>query len=155
MIDAPAIDRAALATGTWFVRGSSLPLWRGREGVAITYAPLPGGEVGDVVSWRGRRSTRYVVGIDAPDPADPDGFRWRGVEPLTLLARSRWSFVAADAEAGWALTRFARTPFTPAGVDVYVRDARPAAGVLAAALEACAADPRTAPLRPRMFEVAP
>jgi hypothetical protein len=36
------------------------------------------------------------------------------------------------------------------GVDVYVRDARPAA-----ALAACAADPRTAPLRPRMFEVTP
>ncbi|MWV51227.1 hypothetical protein GRS96_18310 [Rathayibacter sp. VKM Ac-2803] len=148
------IDRAALATGTWFVRGSSLPLWRARAGVAITYAPLPTGEVGDVVSWRGRRGPRYVVGIDSPDPADPLGFRWRGVEPLTLLARSRWSFVAADLDAGWALTRFARTPFTPAGVDVYVRDQRPAPGVLAAALAACAADPLTAALRPRMLEVA-
>lgn len=143
-----------LATGTWFVRGSSLPLWRSRSGVAITYSPLPSGEIADVVSWRGRWSTRYVVGIDAPDPAAPGGFVWRGVEPLTLLARSRWSFVAADPEAGWALTRFARTPFTPAGVDVYVRSARPAPGVLAAALAACAADPLTAPLRPRLFEVA-
>ncbi|KQQ05499.1 MULTISPECIES: hypothetical protein [unclassified Rathayibacter] len=148
------IDREALATGTWFVRGSSLPLWRSRAGVAITYAPLPSGEIGDVVSWRGRRGTRYVVGIDVPDPADPLGFRWRGVEPLTLLARSRWSFVAADIEAGWALTRFARTPFTPAGADVYVRSPHPAPGVLAAALAACAAHPLTAPLRPRMFEVA-
>lgn len=149
------IDRRALATGTWFVRGSSLPLWRSRAGVAITYAPLPSGEVGDVVSWRGRRGARCVLGIDAPDPDDPAGYRWRGVEPLTLLARSRWSFVAADPEAGWALTRFDRTPFTPAGVDVYVREARPAPGVLAAALAACAADPRTAPLRRAVFEVAP
>ena len=143
-----------LATGTWFVRGSSLALWRSRSGVAITYAPLPSGDVADVVSWCGRRSTRYVIGVDSADPADPDGFVWRGVEPLTLLARSRWSFVAADPEAGWALTRFARTPFTPAGVDVYLRTAHPAPGVLAAALAACAADPRTAAFRPRLFEVA-
>ncbi|PPH17732.1 MULTISPECIES: hypothetical protein [unclassified Rathayibacter] len=149
------IDARALASGTWFVRGSSLPLWRSRSGVAITYAPLPTGGIGDVVSWRGRTRSHYVVGIDTPDPHDPSGFRWRGVEPLTLLARSRWSFVAADEEAGWALTRFARTPFTPAGVDVYVRDPHPARGVLAAALAACAADPRTSALRPRLFEVAP
>ena len=56
------IDARALASGTWFVRGSSLPLWRSRSGVAITYAQLPTGEIGDVVfnlqpALEGRRQT--------------------------------------------------------------------------------------------------
>lgn len=137
-----------LASGTWHILRTSLPFWRKRAAPAVSYAPLPTGEVGDIVTWRGRRPGR-VVGIDRPG-ADGE-WEWRGVEPLTLFLRSRWRFTAADEETGWAITHFERTLFTPAGVDLYARSPNLGGDGLAAALAACAGDPRTAEHHVNLF----
>lgn len=122
-----------LASGTWHIVMSDLPLWRARSGT-VSYAPLPGGELADVVSWRKGERMGRVVGIDRPISEDGWQWEWRGVEPLTLLTRSRWRFLAGNLRQGWAVTAFEKTLFTPAGFDIYARIAQPNHAMLSAAL---------------------
>ena len=90
---------------------------------SVTYADLPDGRVLDAVHYRKGGRDRLVLGADT---VVGDGFRWRGLTPLTRLTSSRWRVVAVDEEAAepadrWAVTAFEKTLFTPAGVDVYCR----------------------------------
>lgn len=39
-----------------------------------------------------------------------------------MIASSNWQVLGYDAQAGWAITYFSKTLFTPAGMDLYVRD---------------------------------
>jgi hypothetical protein len=39
-----------------------------------------------------------------------------------MIASSKWQVLGYDARAGWAVTYFSKTLFTPAGMDLYVRD---------------------------------
>lgn len=41
---------------------------------------------------------------------------------LLQIATSRWQIIAFDEASDWGITYFASTLFTPAGIDVYVRD---------------------------------
>lgn len=66
-------------------------------------------------TWRGRPG--LIIGVDTPLP--DGGWAWRGVSLLTRFTVSRWQALAAG--DGWAVTVFERTPFTPAGLDVYAR----------------------------------
>lgn len=108
---------AEVLKGTWFIAQTSLPMWRKRQQPSVTYAPLPDGRVLDTVQfWQGGRS-HLIMGVDS---AQVDGsYHWRGLSLLTRLVVSRWRVLAAG--DGWAITHFSRTPFTPAGVDVYSR----------------------------------
>ncbi|MBZ9711730.1 hypothetical protein [Deinococcus multiflagellatus] len=113
---APVSDRAVLS-GTWFVVRTSLPLWRTRDNPSVTYAPLPDGRVVDTVRFTRRGRLGLIVGLDRPLPGG--GWEWRGLSLLTRWTPSRWQVL--HAEEDWAVTVFARTPFTPAGLDVYAR----------------------------------
>lgn len=139
-----------LAVGTWHIVETSLPLWRTRHDPTVTYAALPDDALIDVVSFRSRGGApRRIIGIDQRSPNG--GWRWRGVGPITRFARSDWRFVAGDAADGWAVTAFARTPFTSAGIDLYFRERHPSEELLAAARRATSADPRSHPLATRLF----
>jgi len=39
-----------------------------------------------------------------------------------MIVSSRWQVLGYDERAGWAVTYFSETLFTPAGLDLYVRD---------------------------------
>ncbi|KAG8697800.1 hypothetical protein FRC09_007637 [Ceratobasidium sp. 395] len=131
--------------GKWHVIQSTLPLWKNRSDVTITYTPLVSAapsttpstdpiRFDDIVEYRSRSSPgssrSKVVGIDTLQPAPkgaPEGYRpagsyqWRGKGWLKI-ASSQWQVLGYDERAGWAVTYFSKTLFTPAGLDLYVRD---------------------------------
>ncbi|WP_154793323.1 hypothetical protein [Occultella kanbiaonis] len=127
-------------TGTWFVVRTSLPFWRHRRDPRISYLSLPDGRVLDAVRYTRRGRERWVLGIDLPVPGG--GYRWRGLGSLTRLTSSMWRVV--HAEEDWAVTYFARTLFTPAGVDVYARGPTLGSRAERSALAQIAADPSAA-----------
>ena len=40
-----------------------------------------------------------------------------------MIASSKWQVLGYDLDEGWAVTYFAKTFFTPAGIDIYSRAA--------------------------------
>ncbi len=114
--------------GTWHVVASSLGMWQRRSEPSITYAPLPDGRISDTVLSRGRRGWSTIVGID--ERHSDGSYVWRGLQPLTLLVRSRWRVLLH--EEPFAAIHFERTPFTEAGIDVLARDAAAEADAVAA-----------------------
>ncbi|KAF2469318.1 uncharacterized protein BDR25DRAFT_304455 [Lindgomyces ingoldianus] len=130
--------------GSWNVTHSSLPMWKKSRNVVIKYARIPGtlpALLDDEVSYQSLSSTKRktVCGVDkpfnptgAPSPtlengngegedAASLGYNWRGKGWL-MIASSKWEFLGYGEEEGgnkWAVTYFAKTMFTPAGVDFY------------------------------------
>jgi hypothetical protein len=117
-------------TGTWHVTHTSLPLWKNKRNVKITYKPLPPSpngitKVDDLVEYQKSNSSKIksVHGIDTPTPGDPGAWDWRGRGWL-VIASSHWEclgFGRVDDGNEWVVTYFAKTLFTPAGIDVYSR----------------------------------
>ena len=132
-------------TGTWHVTHSTLPMWKSKRNVAITYNPEAGTnkstKLEDVVSYQTLSSDKIktVVGIDTISPdGDTGAWDWRGKGWL-MIASSHWEILGwgnvdlsqdsgearetETAEGGeairWALTYFSKTTFTPAGIDIY------------------------------------
>ena len=133
--------------GTWHVTHSTLPMWKNKRNVRIAYTRLPGNKLDDLVTYQNLKSKELhsVHGIDTPKK---DGaYLWRG-KGLLKIATSRWEVLGwggggahaapihpagtetvqvsaptveeEDAEQ-WVVTYFAKTPFTPAGIDIYSR----------------------------------
>ncbi|MGH3493469.1 MAG: hypothetical protein ACRDRL_19685 [Sciscionella sp.] len=119
-----AVDLDALC-GTWHVVRSTLPLWRARSDVTISYSSLPDGQTArldDVVAY-GSTRRKTIIGVDSQDAKHPRLFHWRGTGLLSRLASSDWVLVGNDENyRQWALSYFSRTLFTPAGMDVYARN---------------------------------
>ncbi|KAJ5820483.1 hypothetical protein N7474_006074 [Penicillium riverlandense] len=117
--------------GTWHVTHSSLPLWKGKRNVNITYETLPADSSGvtkidDLVSYQatGSDKIKSVHGVDTPSPGNPGAWDWRGKGWL-VIASSHWEclgFGHADENNKWMVTYFAKTLFTPAGIDIYSRN---------------------------------
>lgn len=143
--------------GTWYVTHSTLPMWKSKRDVRITYTPLPPSpsyqpltadengnmdRLDDVVSYRSVNSPppsspSTVHGVD--EATGEGAWEWHGSGWLALfgpLARSRWEILgwgsvpaaaSSDvamppaAEDVWVVTYFAKTLFTPAGIDIYSR----------------------------------
>lgn len=121
-------------TGTWHVTHSSLPLWKNKRNVNITYTPLPPSttsasgltRMDDLVRYQTLNSDRIksVHGIDTPAPGNAGAWDWRGKGWLGI-ASSHWEclgFGRVEDGNEWVVTYFAKTLFTPAGIDVYSRE---------------------------------
>jgi hypothetical protein len=118
-------------TGSWHVTHSSLPLWRGKRNVVITYTATAASGSGrarldDVVAYQtaGSAERKTVAGVDTASPDAPGAWHWRGKGWLRI-ASSRWQLLGHGElpDGGrWAVTYFAKTLFTPAGVDLYARE---------------------------------
>ncbi|CAG8124787.1 unnamed protein product [Penicillium nalgiovense] len=116
--------------GTWHVTHSSLPLWKGKRNVNITYSLLPTDSAGvqkidDLVQYQtvGSEKIKSVHGIDTPTPGNTGAWDWRGKGWL-MIASSHWEclgFGHTDNGNQWIVTYFDKTLFTPAGVDIYSR----------------------------------
>ena len=135
--DPPSVDWLA---GTWHITHSSLPMWKSKRNVRVTYTPQTATssstQVDDLVSYQGLSSdkTSTVRGIDTIQSAgDTGAWDWRGKGWL-MIASSRWEVLgwgnvndagaAVDGgveDAQWVVTYFSKTIFTPAGIDIYSR----------------------------------
>ena len=69
---------------------------------------------------------KTVKGVDTPSGTDTGAWDWRGKGWL-MIASSHWEVLAWGPQEGevrdeaWAVTYFAKTPFTPEGIDIYSR----------------------------------
>lgn len=111
--------------GLWYVTHSTLPMWKSNKNITITYTPLgsPPGAIDDFVQYKPLDSDKEktVHGIDTPDPDVQAKYSWRG-KGLLKVTSSEWEVLGfGNDEGGWAVTYFAKTLFTPAGIDVYAR----------------------------------
>ncbi|OQD73551.1 hypothetical protein PENDEC_c014G03899 [Penicillium decumbens] len=114
--------------GTWHVTHSSLPLWKNKRNVNITYELLPANSSGvnnldDLVKYQaiGSEKVQSVHGVDTPTHGTPGAWDWRG-KGLLKIASSHWEclgFGHVDDDNKWMVTYFAKTLFTPAGIDIY------------------------------------
>lgn len=124
----PANDRLM---GTWHVTHSSLPLWKDKRNVNITYSEIPSSgssaaKIDDLVQYQaiGSDKIKSVHGVDTPTPGDKGAWDWRGKGWL-MIASSHWECLGygqIDDGNEWLVTYFAKTLFTPAGVDIYSRN---------------------------------
>ena len=107
--------------------------------VQITYTRIPGTtppHIDDLVTYQPLSSEhkKTVRGVDKPfcvpggtvsDTEASLGYHWRGKGWL-MIASSKWEILGYGNEEGstteWAITYFAKTLFTPAGIDIYSRD---------------------------------
>lgn len=129
--------------GTWHVTHSSLPLWKSKRNVTVTYGSLePGSGTGlarldDTVAYQTLTSDKIktISGIDTAAAAAGGGsgsgdfagiipgvWNWRGSGWLKV-ASSHWEILGWGVYEGkeWAVTFFAATVFSPAGIDLYSR----------------------------------
>lgn len=124
---------------TWHVTHSTLPMWKSKRNVRIQYTPLDPSSpsiskentdrLDDFVSYQGLKSDKVstVHGVDkCASSGDGRGeWDWRGKGWL-MIASSHWEVMGWGEESGtgnkWLVTEFAKTLFTPAGIDVYSRD---------------------------------
>lgn len=116
-------------------------MWKKNKNVVITYAPVPSTsppQLDDLVTYQSLSSakTKTVSGLDRPfsvpnTAASGEGqdaaslaYNWRGKGWL-MIASSKWEILGYGDEDGtgnaYVVTFFAKTLFTPAGLDVYSR----------------------------------
>lgn len=124
-------------TEAWHVTHSSLPMWKSKRNVQIKYTPLPPSKpelsqentdrIDDIVSYQSLDTPKLqtVEGIDKASSTTGGEWDWRGKGWLKI-ASSHWEILAWGEEEvthnKWVVTCFAKTLFTPAGVDLYSRD---------------------------------
>ncbi|EMC94069.1 hypothetical protein BAUCODRAFT_36543 [Baudoinia panamericana UAMH 10762] len=130
----------AWLTETWHVTHSTLPMWKDKRNIRIKYTPLPASvssisveytdRMDDEVSYQSLKDEKIqtVHGVDklASSGDARDAWDWHGRGWLMLagkLAHSHWEILGWGDETGtgnkWVVTMFAKTLFTPAGIDVY------------------------------------
>ncbi|RMZ83156.1 hypothetical protein DV738_g1172, partial [Chaetothyriales sp. CBS 135597] len=112
-------------TGTWRVCFSTLPMWKSNRNVTITYTPHQSitGAWDNLVKYQPLSSDKWktVRGIETPDRSIPAAWNWRGKGWL-IIASSHWEVLGSgDSDGGWCVIWFAKTLFTPAGVDFLCR----------------------------------
>ena len=114
-------------------------MWKSKRNVQITYTLLEPSSAGvaleqtdrldDVVTYQGLDSDKVhtVHGVDKASGGSgvTDTWDWRGKGWL-MIASSHWEVLGWADDKGadhdsWVVTYFAKTLFTPAGIDVYSR----------------------------------
>lgn len=120
---------------TWHVTHSTLPMWKSKRNVRIQYTPLDPSSpeiakentdrVDDLVTYQGLSGDKVssVKGVDKAASGDSRGeWNWRGKGWL-MIASSHWEVLGWGEEEStgnkWVVTMFAKTLFTPAGIDIY------------------------------------
>ncbi|RXK35024.1 hypothetical protein M231_07727 [Tremella mesenterica] len=120
--------------GRWGVVWSTLPMWKDKKDVVITYTSLPDTQKNEAfdscVEYRKRSAAdgskpSTVKGREILTPhTNGATFDWRG-KGLLFFVSSHWEVLGygKDEESSlqWAVTFFSKTLFTPAGIDIYLR----------------------------------
>ncbi|MCJ1377682.1 hypothetical protein MMC17_000778 [Xylographa soralifera] len=119
-------------------------MWKTARNVTITYTPLPTlvhgqPQLDDLVAYQPLTSDKRktIAGVDTCSKDGHGAWDWRGKGWLKI-ASSRWEVLgwgtlegsgvqsgdAEGSEKGWVVTYFAKSIFSPAGIDVYTRGDR-------------------------------
>ncbi|MCJ1364702.1 hypothetical protein MMC16_003817 [Acarospora aff. strigata] len=115
--------------GTWHVAHSTLPMWKSKRNVRIAYSALSPAANGadrldDLVSYQALKADKIktVHGVDTASGKDSGAWDWRG-RGLLAIASSHWEVLGSGGtgDERWVVTYFAKTLFTPSGVDIYSR----------------------------------
>ncbi|KAK6910043.1 hypothetical protein I203_104072 [Kwoniella mangroviensis CBS 8507] len=120
--------------GKWGVAWSTLPMWKGKKDVTITYTPIAGTEnhtkFEDLVEYKKESAAEgskpsTVKGVDTlTTGANAATFDWKGSSYL-FFVHSHWEVLGFGKDEinglEWAVTFFSKTLFTPAGIDIYLR----------------------------------
>lgn len=109
-------------------------MWKSKRNVQIRYTPLPPTSsdlhadsterLDDLVTYQSLSGTKIskVEGVDTASGKGTGEWDWRGRGWLKI-ASSHWEVLGWGEEDGtgnkWVVTCFAKTLFTPAGVDFY------------------------------------
>lgn len=118
-----ASDIAAILPGSWNVRSTNFPMWltHERKSPRFTYSLVSENPLtlrDDVSYLTADNVEKHILGVDK---WQHEGFVWRGKGLLTI-ARSRWSIVGANDDSTVLAIRFEKSLFTPAGLDIIVRE---------------------------------
>ncbi len=107
-------------------------MWKSKRNITITYNPLPASspqappKLESTVAYQTTSSDKIktVKGIETPSGGENTAaWDWRGKGWL-VIASSHWEVLGwgeLEGGGGWAVTYFAKTLFTPAGIDIYSR----------------------------------
>lgn len=104
-------------------------MWKKSRNVAITYKLLPTStpdgtpKIDDLVTYNGLTGDKVKSVSGTDTAAGPGAWNWRGNGWLKI-ASSHWEVLGYGGQEGgeqWVVTYFAKTLFTPAGVDIYSR----------------------------------
>lgn len=112
--------------GTWYVVGSSFPMWKDEKKTAPTfdYSGIDVKEgvtqMNDHVSWLEGEEQKSVDGTDFQSKTVPTHFTWKGTGIKGALS-SEWDVVFIDKQSRFLIIAFSRTLATPAGLDVIAR----------------------------------
>jgi hypothetical protein len=93
----------------------------------VTHSSLPTDRLNDVVTYQSLSSTKLqtIEGVDTASGEGRGEWDWRGKGWLKI-ASSHWEVLGWGEEEAtgnkWVVTCFAKTLFTPAGVDLYSKD---------------------------------
>ncbi|HEY1097517.1 MAG TPA: hypothetical protein VGF99_01260 [Myxococcota bacterium] len=121
----PADFRVTDLVGRWHIVRTNFPMWLKGDKHAPTfnYAARDGAadSLDDVVEYVQAGKTKRIVGVDRVVAGTVASFVWRGAGVLFFVT-SRWHIAHLDRDRGLAVVVFDKTLFTPAGVDVIVRD---------------------------------
>lgn len=137
--------------GKWHVTHSTLPIWKDKRNVTITYTVLPSPKgtapgvvrLEDLVEYQELKGDKIksVRGVDT-GTGDNNEWNWRG-SGIIKIASAHWEVVGwgngleekrqdvrqddvigrGQDDEQWMVTFFAKTVFTPAGMDFYARKA--------------------------------
>ncbi|TLD15371.1 hypothetical protein E2P81_ATG09851 [Venturia nashicola] len=156
--------------GTWHVTHSTLPMWKSKSNVRITYTSLP--QEGDAppnfddfVEYKklagGKDSNVHGVSraVTVPELGAGWAYGWRG-KGMLMIASSQWEILGwgEDIASGssWVVTYFGKTLFTPAGLDFYSRSKDGLSAGIVTSIQAELAkleDPSLKALADSIFEV--
>jgi hypothetical protein len=102
-------------------------MWKKARNVSITYSPLPsdpnGEKIDDLVKYQALSGDKVKTVRGTDTPAGLGAWNWKGNGWLFFVS-SHWEVLGyGDGEGGeqWVVTYFAKTLFTPAGIDIYSR----------------------------------
>jgi hypothetical protein len=109
-------------------------MWKKARNVSISYSALASSsgpdKLDDLVTYQPLSGDKVKTIRGTDTPAGPGAWNWRGNGWLVIVG-SHWEVLGwgeeeaegeGDGEAGkWVVTYFARTMFTPAGIDIYSR----------------------------------
>jgi hypothetical protein len=112
-------------SGDWFIVYSNFPMWtKAKRRYPMLHYTIERreGEWGltDSVTYLRGHTKKYIHGFD--NLTDKDTFIWRGSGMITKHLSSKWGVVYINPDGEWAIIRFEKTLFTPAGYDVISRN---------------------------------
>ncbi|KAF2084338.1 hypothetical protein K490DRAFT_2170, partial [Saccharata proteae CBS 121410] len=128
----PPVD---FITGKWYITHSTLPIWRDKRNVTITYTLKEDTKNGnaiprldDVVEFQTLTGEKIKQVKGTQLERDPEGksgasWNWQG-KGLIKVASAHWEVLGWGGETEddqWMVTYFVKTVFTPEGMNVYSR----------------------------------